>query len=128
MNRGYEVGTSVWVSAFHRQPDVPGPESDLHSHEYRIDVVVERTELDQRGMVCDLDGLNDALRGIASRVDGRNLDEIRPRGAEAVTVEVFARWAHEELTPTVRAAGAEALSVRVWESAEGFGGYRGPVR
>jgi 6-pyruvoyltetrahydropterin/6-carboxytetrahydropterin synthase len=103
---------------------MPGPEGRLHDHDYRIEVVVDREQLDERGMVCDLDVLEAALTELTSRVDGRNLEEIRPAEAEAVTVEVFARWVHDSLSPAVLAAGGETLSVRVWETAVAFGGYR----
>jgi len=78
----------------------------------RIEIVVDREQLDERGMVCDLDVLEAALTELTSRVDGRNLEEIRPPEAEAVTVEVFARWVHDSLSPTVLAAGGETLAVR----------------
>jgi hypothetical protein len=55
------------------------------------------------------------------------LEEIRPPEAEAVTVEVLARWAHAELVPALRQAGGDTLGVRVWESEADFGGYSGPV-
>jgi 6-pyruvoyltetrahydropterin/6-carboxytetrahydropterin synthase len=103
---------------------MPGPEGQLHDHDYRIEVVVDREQLDPRGMVCDLDVLEAALTELTSRVDGRNLEEIRPAEAEAVTVEVFARWVHDSLSPTVLTAGGETLAVRVWETADAFGGYR----
>jgi len=86
--------------------------------------VVDREQLDGRGMVCDLDVLEAALTELTGRVDGRNLEEIRPAEAEAVTVEVFARWVHDTLSPTVAAAGGEALAVRVWETPIAYGGYR----
>jgi 6-pyruvoyltetrahydropterin/6-carboxytetrahydropterin synthase len=103
---------------------MPGPEGQLHDHDYRIEIVVDRGQLDERGMVCDLDVLESALTELTSRVDGRNLEEIRPAEAEAVTVEVFARWVHDSLSPSVLAAGGETLAVRVWETAFAFGGYR----
>ena len=53
----------------------------------------------------------------------KNLDVIRPVDAEAVTVEVFARWAHDFLADALRDAGAQTLSVRVWENSMSFGGY-----
>jgi 6-pyruvoyltetrahydropterin/6-carboxytetrahydropterin synthase len=105
-------------------PGLPGPEGQLHDHDYRIEIVVDREQLDGRGMVCDLDVLEAALTKLTSQVEGRNLEEIRPAGAEAVTVEVFARWVHDSLSPTVAAAGGEALAVRVWETPVAFGGYR----
>jgi 6-pyruvoyltetrahydropterin/6-carboxytetrahydropterin synthase len=119
-----EVGLSRSVRAFHIMPGMPGPEGQLHDHDYRIEIVVDREQLDERGMVCDLDVLEAALTELTNRVDGRNLEEIRPAEAEAVTVEVFARWVHDTLAPAVLAAGGETLSVRVWETAVAFGGYR----
>jgi 6-pyruvoyltetrahydropterin/6-carboxytetrahydropterin synthase len=52
---------------------------------------------------------------------------IRPASAEAVTVEVFARWLHGTLAGPVADAGGETLAVRVWESTVAFGGYAAPV-
>src|SRR5580692_9700162 len=110
-----EVGLSRSVRAFHIMPGLPGPEGQLHDHDYRIEVVVDREQLDV---------LEAALTELTSRVEGRNLEEIRPAAAEAVTVEVFARWVHDTLSPAVAAAGGETLAVRVWETPIAFGGYR----
>ena len=126
MSAGYEVGSSVTVRALHQMP-VEGPEGRLHAHDYQLDVVVARRELDRRGMVCDLDVLRAALQQMADRIENKDLEEIRPSWAEAVTVEVLARWAHERLAPTIRAAGGETLTVRVWESPIDFAAYAGPV-
>jgi 6-pyruvoyltetrahydropterin/6-carboxytetrahydropterin synthase len=104
-------------------PGLPGPEGQLHDHDYRIEIVVDREQLDDRGMVCDLDVLEAALTELTSQVEDRNLEVIRPAEAEAVTVEVFARWAHDSLAPVVAAAGGEGLAVRVWETPFAFGGY-----
>src|ERR1700750_2790409 len=119
-----EVGLSRSVRAFHVMPGLPGPEGELHDHDYRIEIVVDREQLDERGMVCDLDVLEAALTELTGRVEDRNLEEIRPPEAEAVTVEVFARWVHDTLSPVVTAAGGETLAVRVWESPVALCGYR----
>ncbi len=126
MNAGYEVGSSVTVRALHQMP-MPGPEGELHAHDYRFDVVVARGELDSHGMVCDLDVLREALAAMAARIEGRDLEEIRPPEAEAVTVEVLARWAHRRLGEAIGGSGAETLAVRVWETPSDFGGYAGPL-
>jgi 6-pyruvoyl-tetrahydropterin synthase len=126
MTDGYEVGSSITVTALHQLP-VEGPEGELHPHDYRIDVVVGRHGLDEHGMVCDLDALRAALQAIAARIDGKDLEEIRPPAAESVTVEVLARWTHESLIPTLRQAGGDMLTVRVYETDSDFGGYAGPV-
>ena len=105
-------------------PGAEGPEGQLHAHDYKIEVLVERAELDGMGMVCDLDILDDALRNVADTVRDADLEKIRPADAEAVTVEVFARWAHGALAEAVSEGGGEDLTVRVWESPVAFGGLR----
>ena len=123
----YEVGTGAGVLAFHVMPGMDGPEGTLHSHDYRIELVVTRAELGAEGWVCDLDVLDAALAGIIKRLEGSDLEAIRPASAEAVTVEVFARWLHDTLAKPVADAGGETLAVRVWESTAAFGGYAAPV-
>ncbi len=127
MRDAFEVGAAAPLRAFHRLPWLTAPESESHAHEYRIEVVVERERLDERGMVCDLDVLRSALDDVLGRLEGRDLDEIRPEDVEAVTVEVLARWLHSELAEPVRLAGGDVLAIRVWEAPDAFGGYRGPV-
>jgi len=45
--------------------------------------------------VCDIDLLEEALASAAAVVRDQNLEVIQPEDAEAVTVEVFARWLHD---------------------------------
>ena len=127
MSEKFEVGASASLRALHRMPWLPPPEGDLHAHDYRVEVVVERAGLDERGMVCDLDAVTGALDEAVALLDGQDLDVIRPPEAEAVTVEILARWFHARLSEPIRGAGGDVLAVRVWESPTAFGGYRGPV-
>jgi 6-pyruvoyltetrahydropterin/6-carboxytetrahydropterin synthase len=125
----YEVGLSRTVRAFHVMPGMPPPEGERHHHDYRIEVVVERRELDERAMVCDLDLLAAALANLTARIENKDLEDAiqPPRDGEGITVEVFARWTHETLADVVREAGGETLATRVWESPVAFAGYRAPA-
>jgi 6-pyruvoyltetrahydropterin/6-carboxytetrahydropterin synthase len=124
----YEVGANENVTAWHVMPGMEGPEGQLHSHDYRIDVVVAREDLDEQGMVCDLDVLREALGGATARVRDQNLEIIQPENADAVTVEIFARWLHDQLDAALRGTSDDAvLSVRVWETPEAFGGYAAAI-
>lgn len=123
----YEVGTSRDFEAWHVMPGAQGPEGTLHSHDYRLEVVVSCADLDARGMVCDLDLLEAAVDGALALIDGRDLESIRPADAEAVTVEVLARWLHSDLVARLEGCEGLAMSVRVWESPVAFGGYSAPA-
>jgi 6-pyruvoyltetrahydropterin/6-carboxytetrahydropterin synthase len=121
----YETGTALQVRAFHVMPGMPPPEGERHSHDYRLDVVVRRDDLDERGMVVDLDLLDQALRDAAVQVEDADLERIVH--ADAVTVEVFARWLHGELAGALGRLPGATLAVRVWESPTAFGGYTAPL-
>src|ERR1022692_1432089 len=100
-----EVGLSRSVHAFHIMPGLPGPEGQLHDHDYRIEIVVAREQLDDRGMGCVLVVLEGALPEHPSRIEGLTPRETPPAGAKAVIGEVFPRWVHDSLSPAVAAAG-----------------------
>ena len=119
----HEVGTAIEFPAQHIMPGVEGPEGTLHSHDYRLEVVLSREKLDDRGMVCDLDVLDAVLARIDARLRGQNLDVIRPPEAEAVTVEVFARWAHGAISDELAGSGVDHVSVRIYENPDAFGGF-----
>lgn len=121
----FEVGASTSFRAFHRMPDHPPPENERHPHDYRVEVVAERERLDDRGMVCDLDVVVGSLGDVTERLRERDLSEVC--GVEAVTVEILAAWIHGHLADPLGTDGAEVVSVRVWESADLFGGIRARV-
>jgi 6-pyruvoyl-tetrahydropterin synthase len=125
----YEVGLSRTVRAFHVMPGMPAPEGERHHHDYRIEVVVERRDLDERAMVCDLDLLEAALADLTAQIENKDLEDAikPPEEGAGITVEVFARWTHETLAGVVRKAGGETLAARVWESPAAFAGYRAAV-
>jgi 6-pyruvoyltetrahydropterin/6-carboxytetrahydropterin synthase len=124
----FEVGASRPLRALHRLPWGTEAERVPHEHDYRIEVVVARDDLDDRGVVCDLDVLRAGLDDVLGRLEGRDLDEIRPADADGVTVEILAQWLHGSLAEVVRRAGGDVLAIRVWEAPDAFGGYRAAIR
>jgi 6-pyruvoyl-tetrahydropterin synthase len=115
------------LRAMHVMP-VDGPEGELHAHDYRVEVVASRSELDPHGMVVDLDVLRRLMASTLEPLRDADLGCIAPAEAEGVTVEVFARWAHGALAKRLAANGAESLRVRVWESETEFAGYFAHLR
>jgi 6-pyruvoyl-tetrahydropterin synthase len=123
----FEVGASMPLRALHRLPWGTEAERQPHAHDYRIEVVIERERLDERGVVCDLDVLRGGLDQVLGRLEGRDLDAILPADADGVTVEILAQWLHGSLAEVVQQAGGETLAIRVWEAPDAFGGYRASV-
>jgi 6-pyruvoyl-tetrahydropterin synthase len=120
----YETGTAASVRASHIMSGQPGPEGQRHSHDYRVQVIVRRESLDDHGMVVDLDQLTGALDQLTDRLHDADLDMLCPEHAGAVTVERFAERIHHQLAAALATQHpGMQLEVRVWESADAFGGY-----
>lgn len=120
----FEAGIVARFDAQHVMHGMEGPEGEIHSHDYRIDVIASRDRLDDLGMVVDLDVLQAAVDDVVRRVKGMNLDDIVvPRDPESVTVEALALWIHSEVARAIAGTGVERLHVRAWETDEAFGGY-----
>jgi 6-pyruvoyltetrahydropterin/6-carboxytetrahydropterin synthase len=122
----FEVGIVRTVRASHVMPGRPLPEGEPHSHDYRLDVVIERGELDDEGMVVDLDVLRGALDATIAEIEGADLGE--RLGMDEVTVERFAGWLHGRIADAVSSLRGATVRVRVWEAPDAFGGYAAPVR
>lgn len=119
----YEAGAVTSFSAQHVMPGMEGPEGRPHSHEYRVEVTALRAEIDDAGMVVDLDVLERAVEDTVAKLQGKNLDDVVTRGsAAAVTVEVLAAWMHGVISRSLDGT-IDALKIRVWESESAFGGY-----
>jgi 6-pyruvoyltetrahydropterin/6-carboxytetrahydropterin synthase len=121
----FEAGIVGTVRASHVMPGRPLPEGAIHSHEYRLEVVVERPDLDEAGMVVDLDALRRALEQTIIEVDGVDLGERLQ--LDEVTVERFARWVHARIADEIGSIPGVTLRVRVWEAPDAFGGYAAPA-
>ena len=124
----HEVGISGGFRAWHEMPGAEGPEGERHQHDYKIDMLITRPDLDEHGMVWDIDDMEAALAGILATLEGRDLEEVVGDSESPVTVEVLARWTHEELSRALRRANDGTLRIRVWESPTAFGGYMAPMR
>ncbi|MFL5767510.1 MAG: 6-pyruvoyl trahydropterin synthase family protein [Actinomycetota bacterium] len=118
----YAVGIVGRVRATHVMPGMPLPEGAPHSHDYRIEVSVERESLDAEGMVVDIDVLRGALSTVIDAMADADLGDVLDT-QEAVTVERLARWVHARLADALGLHAAE-MTVRVWEAPDAFGAYR----
>jgi 6-pyruvoyltetrahydropterin/6-carboxytetrahydropterin synthase len=122
----YAVGVVGTVQARHVMPGLPLPEGAPHDHDYRIEVSVERTSLDEAGMVVDIDVLRRALAAVTDTMTGGDLGEVLETD-EAVTVERLSRWLHARLVQALGALHETEMTVRVWEGPNAFGSYRDVV-
>ncbi len=118
----YEIGVVAQFEAAHRLRGEFGPATRLHGHTYRLDVVVRGDRLRLDGTLYDLGRLRETVDRIAADLHYRDLDEVSGLAGGNTTAEAVASYCWERIAPSLRGQGLQSLSVRVWESPQGFAG------
>lgn len=105
----------------------PGPEGEPHSHDYRLEVIIEGHELDQWGYLVDIDRLDARLDDIEDAYAGRFLNDLEPFRGENPSVERFARLIASQLIDDIDTTRLATLEVRLWEDEFAWASYRTPL-
>ena len=101
-----------------------GPENELHSHAYRLEVAVEGETLDGHGFLVDLVDLDRRLDGLIGQYRERILNELPAFAGLNPSLENFARILCTSLVAETKAAGFGAVTVRLWESDSAWAAFR----
>lgn len=99
-----------------------GEENELHSHHYRIEVLIEGRELNEHGYLIDIVDLERSLLGVIGQYRDRTLNDQITFGGQNPSLERFARILQEDLAGRL-ALGDARLSVTLWENDRDFAGY-----
>ncbi len=116
----FEVGVARRFSASHRLRGDFGPASQLHVHDYRVELVVTGERLGEDGTLCDIGLLRTAVDRCVSGLDGRILDELPQFVDRNSTAENVAAWLAAGLAPSLTAFGLTSLAVTVFESPDAW--------
>lgn len=101
-----------------------GPENDLHSHEYRIEVRLLGDQLDQHGYLVDIvqfDALLDALIG---RYRDQTLNDQAEFEGLNPSIENFARILCQSIGGHLQAPNLDGIEVLIWEDDIAWAAYR----
>ncbi len=112
----YRVAITAHFSAAHALRDYNGPCERLHGHNYRVEVVVAGSELDERGLLIDFRELKAMVSEVISRLDHQLLNDLEAFVDKSPTSEVIAEYIFEQLAPGVSERGLELVEVSVWET------------
>ncbi len=120
----YRLTVESEFSAAHHLRDYPGKCSQLHGHNYRVEVTVEGEQLDKSGMLADFGALKQACAEVVDRLDHRYLNEVPPFETTNATCENICRHLYDELAARLQLEGVRVAEVRVWESPGSSAAYR----
>ena len=121
----FALGVSAEFRAAHKLVGGDfGPESELHSHDYRVEVVLEGDELDRHGFLVDIVELRSHLKALVDRFTSDTLNELSEFRGLNPGCEVFSRVFACALAERLDVGGLDALTVKIWESPDAWAHHR----
>jgi 6-pyruvoyltetrahydropterin/6-carboxytetrahydropterin synthase len=109
-----KVGTDF--AAAHSLRDYPGECSRLHGHNWKLEVEVAATELDEVGIGMDFKTIKSAARALAGELDHRYLNELEPFARVNPTAENIAAYFYRQLSASLNTGTTRVHAVTLWET------------
>lgn len=114
----FKLTIVVDFEAAHCIRDYPGKCSRLHGHNWKIEVLVAGTMLNELGMLIDFHDLKAEVHKVIDTLDHQYLNDITPFNQCNPTAENIAKYIYEQLCkrPAFIDTTVKISSVTVWES------------
>lgn len=100
----------------HTLRDYPGDCSRMHGHNWKVEVEVEATVLDNVGMGIDFKDIKHAARELTDQLDHRYLNDIPPFDSVNPTAENIAAFLYRGLADTLNSDRVRVKAVTLWET------------
>jgi 6-pyruvoyltetrahydropterin/6-carboxytetrahydropterin synthase len=100
-----------------------GPENELHSHPYMLEVELEGAELDKHGYLVDIVTIEAGMGEIVNYYSEKTLNDLAEFEDLNPSIEHFACILNEMLRPLLSDANLIALTVNLWEHDEAWASY-----
>lgn len=101
-----------------------GSENSPHAHHYVAEITIEAAELDKHGYLVDIVEIEAALDTIVDDFRDSMLNDKPEFAGLNPSIEHFSRIICERMLGKVKPAGSGTLSVKLWENATCWAGYR----
>lgn len=101
-----------------------GAENRLHSHRYRLELLLEGRDLDRHGYLVDIVEVEAGLDELVAAFRDRTLNDLPEFAGLNPSIEHFTRIAAERLAPRLSAPNLSALTVKLWENEIAWASYR----
>jgi 6-pyruvoyltetrahydropterin/6-carboxytetrahydropterin synthase len=103
-------------AAAHTLRDYPGACSRMHGHNWKVEVEVQATQLDNVGMGIDFKQIKQATRKVADELDHYYLNDIPPFDRVNPTAENIASYLYQAVSELINNERVKVSAVTLWET------------
>jgi 6-pyruvoyltetrahydropterin/6-carboxytetrahydropterin synthase len=105
-----------------------GAENELHSHHYRIELILEGETLDRHGYLVDIVDIENSLNDLINRYRDKTLNDLPEFEGLNPSIERFSRILCQSLANSIQAPNVKALIVKLWENEIAWASYQIQLR
>jgi 6-pyruvoyltetrahydropterin/6-carboxytetrahydropterin synthase len=116
MSATYTLKILADFASAHTLREYPGDCSRMHGHNWKLEVEVTATTLNEHGMGMDFKTIKTATRELAKTLDHRYLNDIPPFDTVNPTAENIAQHFYQNLSKTINIDTAKISGVTLWET------------
>ena len=121
----FEVTIEETFSSGHALRNYRGKCENVHGHNYRCQVTVEGSQLDDIGLLVDFVELKRVVHSVLDRMDHQWLNEFPPFDVLNPSAENMARYIYEQVNEGIKPReGVKIANVRLWETDAAHATYR----
>lgn len=119
----YELTVRTTFSAAHSLRDYEGPCSNVHGHNWVVEIVICGKALQPNGMLVDFGDIKEAASEVLSRLDHTNLNDVPPFDEINPTSENLARWLYNEIGGRINTSALKVTRINVREAETSCASY-----
>jgi 6-pyruvoyltetrahydropterin/6-carboxytetrahydropterin synthase len=101
-----------------------GPENNLHSHHYKVEVQLEGKMLDEHGYLVDIVDIEANLDALVVHYRDKTLNDLPEFKDLNPSIEHFARIFCQTFIQRITTNNLHAIQVKIWENDIAWTGYR----
>jgi 6-pyruvoyltetrahydropterin/6-carboxytetrahydropterin synthase len=101
-----------------------GPENQLHSHHYRIELRLEGEKLDQHGYLVDIIDVEHHLNALVAYYRDHTLNDLAEFHGINPSIEHFSRILCQTMAARIKADTLSAMAVIIWENEIAWASHR----
>ena len=116
MSGRYKMKIVTDFAAAHLLRDYPGPCSRLHGHNWKVEIEVTASRLDEIGMGIDFRVIKAATKSVVDQMDHRHLNELPPFDEINPTAENIAAHIYQQLAMKLNDDRVSVREVTLWET------------
>lgn len=116
MSATYTLKIVTDFASAHTLRGYPGACQRMHGHNWKVEVEVITTRLDELGMGIDFKEIKQATRQVADQLDHRYLNELEPFTEINPTAENIAAYFYSELSGMLNNQDVSIHTITLWET------------